>query len=83
MVDRRAFMCACGMNRCACVHACGVNRRACVCACGVNRHVCAPVGLNSRALEARLTGEKLIFFGDFNVFMFEMADLGLDLCGCR
>jgi hypothetical protein len=35
------------------------------------------VGLNNRALEARLMGEKLIFFGDFNVFMFEMADLGL------
>jgi hypothetical protein len=40
--------------------------------------MCAPVGLNSRAFGARLTGEKLIFFGDFNVFMFEMADLGLD-----
>jgi hypothetical protein len=41
-------------------------------------HVCVPMGLNSRALEAKLTGEKLIFFGDVNVFMFEMADRELD-----
>jgi hypothetical protein len=26
------------------------------------------MGLNSRALGARLMGEKLIFFGEFNVF---------------
>jgi hypothetical protein len=40
--------------------------------------MCTHVGLNNRAFGARLMGEKLIFFGDFNVFMFEMADLGLD-----
>jgi hypothetical protein len=39
---------------------------------------CVPVGLNSRTLGARLTGAKLIFFGDFNVFMFEMVDRELD-----
>jgi hypothetical protein len=36
------------------------------------------MGLNSRTFGARLMGAKLIFFQDFNVFMFEMADLGLD-----
>jgi hypothetical protein len=36
-----------------------------------------PVGLNCSALEARLMGAKLIFFGDFNVVMFKMVDLGL------
>ena len=41
-------------------------------------HVCAPVGLNNCALEVKLTSEKLIFFGDVNVFMFEMADQELD-----
>jgi hypothetical protein len=47
-----------GMDRRACVHTYGVNMRAYVHACG----------LKSRALGARLMGEKLIFFGDFNVF---------------
>jgi hypothetical protein len=55
---------ACGVNRRAYVHACGVNRRACVRACG----------LNNRALEARLTGVKLIFL---MLFMVHVADLGL------
>jgi hypothetical protein len=60
-------VCTCGVNRHAYVHACGVNRHAYVRACG----------FNSRALGARLTGVKLIFFGDVNVFMVNMADLGL------
>jgi hypothetical protein len=37
-----------------------------------------PVGLNNRTFGARMMGAKLITFGYFNVFMFEMADLGLD-----
>jgi hypothetical protein len=38
-------------------------------ACGVKRHTYVHTcGLNSRALGERLTGEKIIFFGDFNVF---------------
>jgi hypothetical protein len=40
--------------------------------------MCAPMGLHNNAFGARLTGAKLNFFGDFNVFMFDMADLGLD-----
>ena len=40
--------------------------------------MCAPVDLNIHALGERLTGAKLILFGDFNVFMFEMADQELD-----
>jgi hypothetical protein len=40
--------------------------------------VCVPVGLNSHTLEAKLTGAKLIFFGDVNVFIFEMVDQELD-----
>jgi hypothetical protein len=39
--------------------------------------MCMPVGLNNHALGERLMGEKLIFFGDFDVFMFDMDDLGL------
>jgi hypothetical protein len=69
MADRYTLMCVCGMNRRAWVHACGMNRHTYVCACGVNR--CTYVrtyGLNRCALETRLIGEKLIFFGDFNVF---------------
>jgi hypothetical protein len=41
-------------------------------------HVCTPVGLNNRTLEAKMTGAKLIFFGDVNVFIFEMVDRELD-----
>jgi hypothetical protein len=40
--------------------------------------VCAPVGLNNCALEAKMMGAKLIFFGDDNVFMFERVDQELD-----
>jgi hypothetical protein len=47
------------VDRRALMRAYGVNKRACVCTCGVN----------SRALEARLMGAKLNFFGDFNVFL--------------
>jgi len=41
-------------------------------------HMCMPVGLNNHTFGARMMGEKLIFFGYFNVFMFEMIDLRLD-----
>jgi hypothetical protein len=69
MADRHALMLACGMNRHACVCAYGVNRCTNVCACGVNRHAYVRAyGLNNSALEERLMGKKLIFFGDFNVF---------------
>jgi hypothetical protein len=40
--------------------------------------MCAPVGLNSRTFGARLTGANLSFLEIFNLYMFEMADLGLD-----
>jgi hypothetical protein len=53
---------ACGVDRHAYVRAYGVNRCACVCACG----------LNSRALEARLAGVKIIFL---MLFMVHLADL--------
>jgi hypothetical protein len=59
MEDRCAHMRNYGMNRHACVHACGMNKCAYVRTCG----------LNSRALGARLMGEKLIFLRDFNVFL--------------
>jgi hypothetical protein len=41
-------------------------------------HVCALVGLNNCGLEAKLTSEKLIFFGDVNVLIFEMVDREMD-----
>jgi hypothetical protein len=57
-------VCTFGVDRCAYVHACGVNRRACV----------RTYGLNSRALEERLTGVKRICW---MLFMVHVADIGI------
>jgi hypothetical protein len=59
-------MCTYGMDRHACVHAYGVDKRAYVCDFRVDRHAYVlTCGLNSHALGARMTGEKLIFFNVF------------------
>jgi hypothetical protein len=44
----------------------------------IGTHVCVPVGLNNHALGAKMMSAKIIFFGDVNVFMFEMVDREMD-----
>jgi hypothetical protein len=61
------------------VHTYGVDRRTHVRACGVDKcaYMCA-YGLNSRALEARLMGVKIILL---MLFMVHLANLGLFYVG--
>jgi hypothetical protein len=63
VLERHALERTCKLSRRTWVRACVVNRHAYVCSCGVNRHTRVHTyGLNNCALEARLTGVKLIFF---------------------
>jgi hypothetical protein len=66
-VGRHACMCTYDMDKHACMRACGMDMHTYVHARGVNRDAYVRTyGLNSRALDARLMGEKIIFFNVFN-----------------